>query len=277
MLGFVALGAMLGSITAAVCGAPTGVYLPIGISALIVAAAVFFSVIQTRNEVDAPAPPYFDPVNPGAASSSARTKTAHEDSFWFSVQPLNGGQKAVAAGLVVVSLVGALIPVAGLVTRVATNVVTGNWAAFSLLANDDQQRAVDELIDYIGSPMVVDIRFMPDYVVVAAPSAPGATTIDRYKWTYNGVTREGPNSYQPDDLEEVLFDASTLDYSAVRDIWQISVADAGLDTYERNGIDVSRGLLSPEDGAQLSVSFSHPYGSTYLTYSFDRELLSKSE
>jgi hypothetical protein len=79
-----------------------------------------------------------------------------------------------------------------------------------------QQAAMDAVVDLTGSTLIAQATFYSDgALVVMAPSAPGAATIDSFGYRDGAAVRHGPATAQVQDPDAVLFDIAEVDLAQV--------------------------------------------------------------
>jgi hypothetical protein len=198
----------------------------------------------------------------GAAPASARPRGR---AGWRLLSLLT-----IAAGAVLV-----LLPSAQVIAWTASDVVQGRpFDGRDMTVGLHQQEAFDQVAERMGGTEVVEIAFFPDHIDISAPTAPGARTVDRFRWRSGFASNEGPDYSQPADLGQALFDAGALDMSVVADVTRQSIADAAL-----QGLDgvYPRIARAPEGGEpRISIALSGSYFDAYYVYSVDGELLDRS-
>lgn len=119
------------------------------------------------------------------------------------------GRRQVIVGgvLVVVAAVVTLIPAYGSLARIGTDQ--------SFLTGDYQQDAVDQIATVVGNHDLIDVDFYDSYVIVEAPTGPGARTTDDYQYRYGRAERLGPELIQPQDTRAAVYDGRTVDFSLI--------------------------------------------------------------
>jgi hypothetical protein len=127
-------------------------------------------------------------------------------------------RRVIAIGTIVVAAAVTLIPAYQLIGWSATDLVAGRpFDGKDMRVGLHQQEAMDALFDVIGSSEIYDVGFYDSYVIVSAPTYPGADTSDTYMWRYGRAFRDGPESIQPDE-EDRTFDAGRIDFSIISDL-----------------------------------------------------------
>jgi len=131
--------------------------------------------------------------------------------------------RALAIATVVVGIALTLIPSYRLIGWTVGNIAQGRWDGNDMRIGLHQQDAVDDLAGVIGSYDFVSVSFYDSYVIIEAPTFPGATTTDQYEWQYARATRVGPYS----GVIDGLFDGSRVDFSIIDDLVAQAKADTG--------------------------------------------------
>ena len=176
--------------------------------------------------------------------------------------------RALAILLIVTGAALALIPSYRTIGWTAGNLAQGRWDGNDMRSGLHQQEAVDDLASVVGSYDFVAVWFYDSYVLVDAPTRPGATTTDTYEWRYGRAERSGPRS----GSVEGLFDASRIDFSIVADLVAEAKADAGWDDYTA----WYPAVLANADGVpEIRISLGNDYYSASFTYSIEGELIDK--
>ena len=202
----------------------------------------------------------------GEAPPAAAASTTDRLPVWW--RALSILTMAVGAALV-------LIPAYQMIGWVAQDVVSGRpFDGRNMLTGVHQQDAFDQIAGVIGGTEVISIGFYDSYVLVSAPTSPGARTVDRYEWKGGVASRLGPDYSQPDDLNGELFDAAGIDLSLVATLVRQSLDDAKID-----GVDgVYPSIRRPDEGEDpvISVPISGTYFDAYYTYTLDGDLIQRN-
>lgn len=193
---------------------------------------------------------------PVAAPPPARPR--RESVPWWS--------RALAILIIFTGAALVLIPAYRLIGWTATNVAQGRWDGNDMRTGLHQQEAIDDLAAVIGGYDFVAVNFYDGYVLVEAPTRPGATTTDRYQWRYGRAMNDGPYSGSVDGL----FDASDIDFSIVPDLVARARADVGWDQVNSYYPSVR---LGSEGVPEITISLSNDYYSASYTYDIRGELL----
>jgi hypothetical protein len=176
----------------------------------------------------------------------------------------------MAAGAAIV-----LIPSYQMIGWVAQDAVAGRlFDGRDMLTGVHQQDAFDQLAGVIGSTEVVSINFYDSFILVSAPTSPGARTVDSYEWKAGIASRQGPASSQPEDLQGELFDAGDIDMSLVATLVRQSLDDARIE-----GVDgVYPVIRRPDENEApvINIPISGTYFSAYYSYTVTGELIQRS-
>jgi hypothetical protein len=159
-----------------------------------------------------------------------------------------------------------LIPAYPLLGWAATNIAQGRWDGNDMRTGLHQQEAIDDIAAVVGGYDFAAVYFYDSYVLVEAPTRPGATTTDLYQWRYGRAFQDGPRSGSVDGL----FDASQLDFSIVADLVARSRADVRWGPVE----DYYPSVRANSEGIpEISIWLSNDYYSASYTYDLQGELL----
>jgi hypothetical protein len=182
--------------------------------------------------------------------------------------PVPWWSRAVAILVILTGAAVALVPAYRTIGWTATNLAQGRWDGNDMRSGLHQQEAIDDIAGVVGSYEFTSVNFYDSYVLVDAPTFPGATTTDQYEWRYGRATRVGAASGSVDGL----FDARQVDFSIVGDLVATAKADAGW-------ADVTSfypSVRADADGVpRIFVSLSNDYYSASYTYSIEGELLDR--
>ena len=185
-------------------------------------------------------------------------------------QTLSGVPKGPARPWRWVLLVGVFVASAALVLwpaydsigRVARAVASGDPASAGVVLGDRHQQIVDALEAETGGTQFVRIGFYSEYAIAAAPSAPGALTIDTYQFRYDRTERQGPELIQPQDPAAALFDTSELDFSQIPGFIATAKAQSGITEPDSVIVIVDRSGVADASGVtpvRAVVSLDSPY------------------
>ncbi len=177
-----------------------------------------------------------------------------------------GWSRALAILVILVGAALVLIPAYRLIGWTATNLAQGRPDGNDMRTGLHQQEAVDDLAGVIGGYDFVAVYFYDGYVLVEAPTRPGATTTDMYQWRYGRAVRDGPRS----GTVAGLFDASHLDFSIIPDLVARARADVGWDRVLTYYPSVR---ANPEGVPEITISLGNDYHSASYTYDLRGELL----
>jgi len=179
---------------------------------------------------------------------------------------------------IVTMVVGAalvLLPTYHVIGWVGQDIVAGRpFDGRNMLTGVHQQDAFDQLAGTIGGTEVVSINFYDSYLTVAAPSTPGARTVDLFEWKGGVATRLGPDYTQPDNMRAELFDAGDIDLSLVATFVRQSLDDAKLE----GEVSVYPVIQRPDEGEDpvISIALSGDYFDAYFSYTVAGELIQRS-
>ena len=114
---------------------------------------------------------------------------------------------AIACIVVVLPAVVTLIPSFGSIARIGTNQ--------SMLTGSYQPQAMDDIAKVVGTHDLVDVDFYDSYIIVEAPTKPGASTTDDYQYRYGHAERLGPEMIQPDRTKTAEYDGRTVNWAVI--------------------------------------------------------------
>ncbi|MDH6179942.1 hypothetical protein M2152_000124 [Microbacteriaceae bacterium SG_E_30_P1] len=186
-----------------------------------------------------------------------------------------GAQAAVSLVIITVAAVVTTVPAWGSISRAAQSLAAGEWDGTSLVTGRFQQDAVDAVADVVGGYEFTSVVFYDTYLIVDAPTTPGASTTDTYLYRYGRAWRDGPELIQPTDLSAELFDASDLDFAQVGAAVDLALSDAAIDDAEAHAY-VSRDPAGRSAEPVISISLSGDYADASYVYDFDLTLLRSS-
>jgi hypothetical protein len=150
---------------------------------------------------------------------------------------------AAAAALV-------LIPAYDSIARTADAFASGNPESAGVVLGDRHQEIVDALARETGGTAFVRIGFYDGYAIAAAPSAPGALTIDEYEYRWDRTAHHGPELIQPDDPAGALFDTGDVDFSRIPDHIATARERSGITDPDSVIVIVERALIADDAGAR---------------------------
>jgi len=185
------------------------------------------------------------------------------------LQPASGipwWSRATAILLILTAAALVLIPAYRLIGWTATNVAQGRWDGNDMRTGLHQQEAIDDIAAVVGGYDFAAVYFYDSYVLVEAPTRPGATTTDLYQWRYGRAFQDGPRSGSIDGL----FDASGIDFSLVADLVARSRADVRWGPVEAYYPSVH---ANSEGIPEITISLSNDYYSASYTYDLRGELV----
>jgi hypothetical protein len=197
------------------------------------------------------------PVDPPARPAFGHTRTG--GARWWN--------RALAIITVIVGIALTLIPSYRLIGWTVGNIAQGQWDGNDMRVGLHQQEAVDDLAGVIGSYDFVSVSFYDSYVLIEAPTFPGATTTDQYEWQYGRATRVGPYS----GVIDGLFDGSRIDFSIIDDLVAQAKADTGWQdfTYYYPSVREFDGVV------EISIALGNDYYGASYTFSPAGELLER--
>ena len=171
-------------------------------------------------------------------SGSERTvPLAEQTTMWASEpQTLSGAPKAPGnpwKRLLWVGVFGAsaalvLLPAYETIGRVATAWASGDPASAGVVQGNRHQQIVDALERETGGSQFIRIGFYDAYALAAAPSSPGALTIDSYSYRFDRTSNDGPELIQPQDPSAAMFDANDYDFSQIPGFIAAAKASSGI-------------------------------------------------
>lgn len=173
--------------------------------------------------------------------------------------------RVLAITIILVSAVVTTIPAWGSFSRAIESAAAGDWDGTNLVSGRFQQEAVDAVAEVAGGYEFAAVYFYPDYLIVDAPTTPGATTSDTFMYRYGRAWREGPETIQPTDLAAELFDAGALDFSAVADAVELARSASEIE----ETFVFAYVLRGAEGEPVIHVSLTGDYGSESSTWGFD--------
>ena len=122
-------------------------------------------------------------------------------------QPVRPGRWILRTVVFLAAAALTLAPAYDSIARSAQAIASGDPGSAGVVLGDRHQEIVDALEAETGGTGFVRIGFYDGYAIAAAPSAPGALTIDTYQYRYDRTEHLGPETIQPDDPAAALFDA----------------------------------------------------------------------
>jgi hypothetical protein len=181
--------------------------------------------------------------------------------------------RALAIVIIAAAAAATLIPAYRLIGWKASDLAQGRWDSTDMRTSLHQQEAVDDIAEIVGGYEFTGIGFYDGYLIVDAPTYPGAATTDTYMWRYGRAWREGPEFIQPTDVEAELFDVRGVDLSIVGELVEWAKDDTGWSDLESWYPSVSRFSDAP---AEISISLSSAYFSATYRFSLTGELLDRN-
>jgi hypothetical protein len=161
-----------------------------------------------------------------------------------------------------------LVPAYDSVARTAQAFASGHPETAGVVLGDRHQQIVDALAREAGGTAFVRIGFYDGYALAAAPSAPGALTIDEYQYRWDRTEHHGPELIQPDDPAGALFDADEVDFSRIPDHIATARDRSGIADPDSVIVIVERALIADDAGARpvrVMVLLDSPYEDATVT------------
>ena len=149
-------------------------------------------------------------------------------------------------------------------------VASGHPESAGVVLGNRHAEIVDALEAETGGTQFIRIGFYGDYAIAAAPSAPGALTIDSYAYRYDRTERQGPELIQPQDPAAELFDTTGLDFSQIPGFIAAAKEQSGITQPDSVIVIVNRSGIADAAGempVQAMVLLDSPYEDA--TVSFD--------
>ena len=203
---------------------------------------------------------------------------AEEASMWESApQTILGAPKTPRRPWRMVLLIGVfaasaalvLVPAYDSIGRVATAVASGHPETAGVVLGNRHAEIVDALEAETGGTQFIRIGFYGDYAIAAAPSAPGALTIDSYAYRYDRTERTGPELIQPQDPAAELFDTTGLDFSKIPGFIAVAKEQSGIAQPDSVIVLVSRSGIADaagEEPVQAMVLLDSPYEDAAVSF-----------
>ncbi|WP_448810447.1 hypothetical protein [Agromyces bauzanensis] len=165
-------------------------------------------------------------------------------------QPGRPWRRVLFAGAFLAAAALVLLPAYDSIARTAQAWASGNPDAAGVVLGDRHQEIVDALEAETGGTQFVRVGFYDGYAIAAAPSAPGALTIDTYQFRYDRTERQGPELIQPDDPAAALFDAEEVDFSRIPEHVATAMEHSGITEPDSVIVVVERALIADDTGAR---------------------------
>ena len=150
--------------------------------------------------------------------------------------PARPWRRVLLAGAFLIAAALALIPAYDSIGRIVQAIAAGDPAAAGVVEGDRHDEIVEALVAETGDTRFVRIGFYDGYALAAAPSEPGALTIDSYQYRYDRTEHQGPETIQPADPAAALFDVDDVDFTRIRD--HIATAKEHADIPDPNSVIV---------------------------------------
>lgn len=165
-------------------------------------------------------------------------------------RPAHPLRRVLLAAAFVVAGAVVLMPAYGAIVRTAQAFAAGDPSAAGVVLGDRHGEIVDALESATGGAEFVRIAFYDSYALAAAPSSPGALTIDTYQFRYDRTERQGPELIQPDDPSGALFDANDVDFTRIPDHIAAAREHSGIDDPTSVIVIVERALIADAGSAR---------------------------
>lgn len=183
--------------------------------------------------------------------------------------PARPWRRLLWAGVFAASAALVLLPAYDTIGRVAVAWASGDPASAGVVQGDRHAEIVDALEQETGGSQFIRIGFYDEYALAAAPSAPGALTIDSYQYRYDRTTHDGPELIQPQDPAAALFDSSELDFSQIPGFIATAKEQSGITDPDSVIVIVQRSSIADASGSmpvQATVNLDSPYENASVTF-----------
>lgn len=183
--------------------------------------------------------------------------------------PARPWRRLLWAGAFAASAALVLLPAYDTIGRVAVAWASGDPASAGVVHGDRHAEIVDALEQETGGSQFIRIGFYDEYALAAAPSAPGALTIDSYQYRYDRTTHDGPELIQPQDPAAALFDSSELDFSQIPGFIATAKEQSGITDPDSVIVIVQRSSIADASGSmpvQATVNLDSPYENVSVTF-----------
>lgn len=165
-------------------------------------------------------------------------------------KPARPWRRVLLAGVTVATAAAVLIPAYDTIGRTVQAFASGDPDAAGVVLGDRHQEIVDALAAETGGTQFVRIGFYDGYALAAAPSGPGALTIDGYQFRYDRTEHQGPELIQPADPAAALFDAGEVDWSMIPEHIATAEEHSGIADPTSVIVSVERALVADGAGAR---------------------------
>ncbi|GAA1757975.1 hypothetical protein [Agromyces humatus] len=142
--------------------------------------------------------------------------------------PTRPWRRVLLAGAFLIAAALVLIPAYDSIGRTVRAIAAGDPAAAGVVEGDRHDEIVEALVAETGDTKFVRIGFYDGYALAAAPSEPGALTIDSYQYRYDRTEHQGPELIQPSDPAAALFDVDDVDFTRFREHIATAEEHAGI-------------------------------------------------
>jgi hypothetical protein len=176
--------------------------------------------------------------------------------------PGNPWKRLLWVGVFGASAALVLLPAYDTIGRVAVAWASGDPASAGVVQGNRHQQIVDALERETGGSQFIRIGFYDEYALAAAPSEPGALTIDSYSYRYDRTSQDGPELIQPQDPAAALFDANEYDFSQIPGFIAAAKESSGITDPDSVIVIVDRSGVADASGAipvRAMVLLDSPY------------------
>lgn len=163
--------------------------------------------------------------------------------------PARPWRRLLWAGVFAASAALVLLPAYDTIGRVAVAWASGDPASAGVVLGNRHAEIVGALEAETGGSQFIRIGFYDEYALAAAPSAPGALTIDSYQYRYDRTSHDGPELIQPQDPAAALFDANELDFSQIPGLIAAVKEQSGIIEPDSVIVIVERSTVADASGA----------------------------
>lgn len=164
--------------------------------------------------------------------------------------PARPWRRVLLAGAFLAAGALVLVPAYDSIVRTAQAFAAGDPSAAGVVLGNRHAEIVDALEAETGGTAFVRVAFYDSYALAAAPSAPGALTIDTYQFRYDRTEHQGPEIIQPDDPAGALFDANEVDFTRIPEHIALAREHSGIADPSSVIVIVERAMLADAAGAR---------------------------
>ena len=175
----------------------------------------------------------------------------------------------IACVLVLATATVTLIPAFGTIARIGTDQ--------SPLTGAYQAQDVDAISQVVGSHELIDVDFYDSYIIVEAPTRPGADTTDDYQFRYGHAERLGPEMMQPENTKVAQYDGRTVDWALIPKLINDAERRAHITHPDSLHVSVMQSL-DPRSGhaPTINVNVEDAYHDAFVQYSPHGKYLTES-